>query len=57
MAFAPVENRLAVANGGSGSVKTLDATSFQTLQSIDNLPALPTARTHFQWTLVGRLAS
>jgi YVTN family beta-propeller protein len=44
VAFATAENRLAVANGGSGSVKILDATSFQTLQSIDNLPDADNAR-------------
>ena len=38
VAFAPAENRLLVANGGSGTVTILDATSFQTLQSIGNLP-------------------
>ena len=44
VAYAPAENRLLVANGGNGKVKILDATSFQILQSIDNLPDADNAR-------------
>ncbi|MGH7954042.1 MAG: YncE family protein, partial [Limisphaerales bacterium] len=38
LAFAPAENRLAIANGGSGVVKILDATSFKTLASLGDMP-------------------
>jgi hypothetical protein len=38
LAFVPRENRLVIANGGSGVVKILDASSFETLKSIGDLP-------------------
>src|SRR5690242_9003242 len=44
LAFAPAENYLLIANGGSGVVKILDATSFQTLHEIKHLPDADNAR-------------
>ena len=38
LAFAPAENRLIIANGGSGVVKTLDATTFKTIASVGDMP-------------------
>ena len=38
LAFVPAKNRLAVANGGSGVVKILDATSFKPFFSLVGLP-------------------
>lgn len=42
--FVPEANQLVIANGGSGTVKILDATSFQTLHEIQNLPDADNAR-------------
>jgi hypothetical protein len=38
LAFVPEKNLLVIANGGSGTVKILDASSFKTVHSIENLP-------------------
>lgn len=38
LAFVPGENRLVIANGGSGVVKILNATSLATLKTIGDLP-------------------
>jgi len=37
LAFLPEENRLVIANGGSGVMKILDGDSFKTLASVDHL--------------------
>lgn len=44
VAFAPAENHLLIANGGSGVVKILDATSFKVLHEIKNLSDADNAR-------------
>jgi len=38
LAFVPAANRLVIANGSSGEVKLLDATSFEAIKSIGNMP-------------------
>jgi DNA-binding beta-propeller fold protein YncE len=38
VAFVPAENRLVIANGGSGVVSILDAASFKTIKTITGLP-------------------
>ncbi|HKW28182.1 MAG TPA: hypothetical protein VJT54_02520 [Verrucomicrobiae bacterium] len=38
LAFVPAENRLVIANGGSGVVRILDATSFKTIKAVTGLP-------------------
>src|SRR6185503_393521 len=38
LAFVPTANRLVIANGGSGEVKFLDATSFNALNTITGMP-------------------
>jgi hypothetical protein len=38
LAFVPAENRLVIANGGSGEVKILDGASFNILKTIRDLP-------------------
>lgn len=44
VAFAPAENVLLIANGGSGEVKILDATSFRALHEIKDLSDADNAR-------------
>lgn len=38
LAFIPAENRLVIANGGSGVVRILDAASFKTIKAVTGLP-------------------
>lgn len=38
LAFVPAENRLVIANGGSGEVKILDGTSFKTIKVFAGMP-------------------
>lgn len=38
LAYVPGANRLFIANGGNGTVKMLDGTSFKVLKSLDQLP-------------------
>jgi DNA-binding beta-propeller fold protein YncE len=44
LAFVPQENHLLIANGSSGVVKILDATSFQMLHALKHLPDADNAR-------------
>lgn len=53
VAFAPAENRLLIANGGSGVVKIFNATSFQMLHEIDNLRDADNTRYDSGWFYVG----
>lgn len=44
LGFVPAENRLVIANGGSGVMKILDAISFKVVRTIENLPNIDNVR-------------
>jgi len=52
LAFIPVENRLVIANGGSGEVQILDAASFEITKRLSGLPDADNVRYDTQSGLI-----